>query len=866
MGYSIANVGVLSHGSTSISAQLLEQWQNSNQPESINFQNQKDQLKTIESQEQQPAQAKLTQLGSSAESQQQPRSCSEGHTQVMVDQGDDHPQKQAEQNHLQLSQKSTSSMSESSSVSFSESERMQHSENKPHSKLQRMDNQQASATEPVNSPMTRGKQIPFGMLLPAIIPHIDKDRAMQLNTLYNKLKTNEISKENFVRLMRGIIGDQMLRQALSKIHNQARTSQSSACPELASKTKPKSVQIDTSIHSTENSSRNFIETDNQSDSRGQSSSSSMTTAIQETDASSVHLQGASRQQQQQHVRLPQSSFSMYGGTFSNHHPHEYSGALVGSSSLAAPMKSQTQDSQMRQVSLRQGMVSTQSGGATQPMNLMNMPKYDMQNSMSEPKRFSSGSLSHLPSHSMTQHTPVPWQSSLNKEQKSSLTPSMPYVKQEFSDQIQEQHHKPQLPVSVGSSAFSIKQDDQGNMTPSVSATLSAQLDPTMRTIVPSAPPSLIAGNNMRMPPKKPSVGQKKPPAVLGVQAQIASKKQKVTGAFLDQSIDQLNDVTAVSGVNLREEEEQLLSGPKDENRASEATRRVVQEEEERLILQKIPLQKKLAKIMSNCDIKNVSNDVERCLSLCVEERMRGLISNLIKLSKQRADIERLRHQVLVNSDVQHGISMINQKAKDEWERKQADEAEKSRKLNEADGSAGVDGGKDKDEGRLKTLKANKEEDDKMRTTAANVAARVAVGGDDMLSKWQLMAEQARQKREGGTDVASSTPLGKDLGHKTLSTSGTSTRDNQDSESRGLPTAVAAAAATALSAKLKCLPLLLLGSVRKFGRKQVVWPPAKTTRTISVKDLIAVLQRDPHMLRSTLIDRLYEKMNANGAAE
>lgn len=30
-----------------------------------------------------------------------------------------------------------------------------------------------------------------------------------------------------------------------------------------------------------------------------------------------------------------------------------------------------------------------------------------------------------------------------------------------------------------------------------------------------------------------------------------SKKQKASGAFLDQSIEQLNDVTAVSGVNLR---------------------------------------------------------------------------------------------------------------------------------------------------------------------------------------------------------------------------------------------------------------------------------------------------------------------------
>lgn len=77
--------------------------------------------------------------------------------------------------------------------------------------------------------------------------------------------------------------------------------------------------------------------------------------------------------------------------------------------------------------------------------------------------------------------------------------------------------------------------------------------------------------------------------------------------------------------------------------------------------------------------------------------------------------------------------------------------------------------------------ANKEEDDKMRTTAANVAARAAVGGDDMLSKWQLMAEQARQKREGGTDAASGSQPSKDVHRKPLSMTGKTTKDNQDSE-------------------------------------------------------------------------------------
>lgn len=58
----------------------------------------------------------------------------------------------------------------------------------------------------------------------------------------------------------------------------------------------------------------------------------------------------------------------------------------------------------------------------------------------------------------------------------------------------------------------------------------------------------------------------------------------------------------------------------------------------------------------------------------------------------------------------------------------------------------------------------------MRATAANVAARAAVGGDDMLSKWQLMAEQARQEREGIIDGTSSYRQGRFAGGK-LSTNG-----------------------------------------------------------------------------------------------
>ena len=70
----------------------------------------------------------------------------------------------------------------------------------------------------------------------------------------------------------------------------------------------------------------------------------------------------------------------------------------------------------------------------------------------------------------------------------------------------------------------------------------------------------------------------------------------------------------------------------------------------------------------------------------------------------------------------------------------------------------------------------------MRTNAANVAARAAVGGDDMLSKWQLMAEQARQKREVVADASPSSQP-KDASLKSPSSSGRSSKDNLDGEKR-----------------------------------------------------------------------------------
>ena len=44
------------------------------------------------------------------------------------------------------------------------------------------------------------------------------------------------------------------------------------------------------------------------------------------------------------------------------------------------------------------------------------------------------------------------------------------------------------------------------------------------------------------------------------------------------------------------------------------------------------------------------------------------------------------------------------------------------------------------------------------------------------------------------------------------------------------------------------------------------PQTRVARNITVKDVISVLEREPQMLKSTLIYRLYEKMRSGAATE
>ncbi|KAK9051090.1 hypothetical protein SSX86_027716 [Deinandra increscens subsp. villosa] len=783
-------VNGLSQGTNHTPSQLFQQWQSTKREEEVKPQRQEQQTSAME----------VTRYGSGLESNHPPNEASRDMSQSSRPQEDPSVQ-QAEQHSVHMSQ--------ATSMQNADKNPAQNMGQTPENesqlqRMQRMGNQQAMTTGQQANPMNRpAKQVPFALLLPVIEPQLDKDRAMQLQGLYVRLKSNNINKEEFVRHLRSLVGDHMLKMAVYKlqqgqvknINTLSSVFQFSRAQHTA---KPSSLPMD-------NNAQKQRLLEHQSDSHGFHKPSNVNAIKQETDQT-FPMQGLGKQHQQ-HMPFPQSSFANYGNTGGN-----YSNPNMNMSSQS--FKQQTHDLQMRQ-----GPV---------------------QNAYSDMKRLHGGGPAHFTSSSGLQQSSGHWQPPMHKDQ--SLMSSMAYAKQEPLDQMNDQQHKSQLsvphggPSSIPPGQIESSQEEAYEMMSSRPMSITAQLE---RQNVSGGNSSLASGSNAKTPPKKPTVGQKKP---LEAPASSLSKKQKVSGAFSDQSIEQLNDVTAVSGVNLREEEEQLFSGSKEDSRVSEASRKVVQEEEERLILQKAPLQKKLAEIMAKCGVKSRSNDVERCLSLCVEERMRGLISNLIRLSKQRVDIEKPRHQTIVTSDVRKQIMTMNQIAREEWEKKQAD-AEKLQRADEPEGSG------DGEDGRGKSFKVNKEEDDKMRTTAANVAARAAVGGDDMLSKWQLMAEQARQKREGGPDTGSASQPSVDVGPKPLSTTERNSKDTPDTERTN-------------SGAVTANP----GPVRKSMRNQELPKSGSIPRTITVKDVISVLGREIQMSRSTLIYRLYEKVRSDSVSE
>lgn len=174
---------------------------------------------------------------------------------------------------------------------------------------------------------------------------------------------------------------------------------------------------------------------------------------QEREVSLVSVQAVNKQQQlSQHSP---SSLPMYGATVTNFNS-QILPRPAGTSSVVS-RKSQIQDSQMRQLT-PQGILPIHPG-PSQPANIMNTSKYDVQSAVTEPSRHG-GTVSHFTSHLSTQQSQPSRQSSASKEQKAISLSTTPFVKQEVAEQAIELESRP--PFSPLQGSFGALHVDQGS--------------------------------------------------------------------------------------------------------------------------------------------------------------------------------------------------------------------------------------------------------------------------------------------------------------------------------------------------------------------------------------------------------------------
>ena len=206
------NGTVLSQGNNHAPSQSLPLWQTASQDQGTECQNQQDQ-RNAQKQEQTISGMELKQRGSVIENQkhQQRSDASKELNCLQMSQKrtqDDCQQRPAQQISIQNPQQIHIQNPQKIPVQNPQTTGMQISEKTPilvhepdrsssiegesqYSKLQKISNQQTTITERASNPLNhnnRAGQVPFGLLLPVLQAQLDKDRAMQLQTIFAKLK------------------------------------------------------------------------------------------------------------------------------------------------------------------------------------------------------------------------------------------------------------------------------------------------------------------------------------------------------------------------------------------------------------------------------------------------------------------------------------------------------------------------------------------------------------------------------------------------------------------------------------------------------------------------------------------------------
>lgn len=180
----------LSQGNNHNSGQLFPPWQTSNHDENVSCQNQQD-VNVSQHQELHSAVKALDQHGSSSENQLRQTDSSKELSSIPLQQKqpqDNFPQQQQQKQSPHVSQSSSIWSSENSTVVQEQNRTQDPSTLSQYLRSQKMNTRPTGATTQANNASRNGKQVPFATLFPVIEPLLDKDKAMQLKTLYSRLK------------------------------------------------------------------------------------------------------------------------------------------------------------------------------------------------------------------------------------------------------------------------------------------------------------------------------------------------------------------------------------------------------------------------------------------------------------------------------------------------------------------------------------------------------------------------------------------------------------------------------------------------------------------------------------------------------
>ncbi|KAM6412143.1 transcription initiation factor TFIID subunit 4B isoform 2-T2 [Pluvialis apricaria] len=158
--------------------------------------------------------------------------------------------------------------------------------------------------------------------------------------------------------------------------------------------------------------------------------------------------------------------------------------------------------------------------------------------------------------------------------------------------------------------------------------------------------------------------------ILSLQASPVQKaKIKENGPTSFRDEDDINDVTAMAGVNLNEENACILATN------SELIGTVIRSCADEAFLSSDVLQKKILNIGKRHDIMELNSDVVNLISHATQERLRGLLEKLTVIAQHRVSTHKGSDRYIVSSDTRAQLRFLEKLDRLEKQRKDEEERE-----------------------------------------------------------------------------------------------------------------------------------------------------------------------------------------------